>query len=303
MPHVRVLDCGDWVDSFRKMTNDKANVRAALRLPEGQSLPDLRIVPRAQVHLHEDTDPARVQRLVTDLRADGILRNPPVAAPFAPDGFVVLDGANRTSALLALEAPMVLLQVVEYEDPAVRLDVWSHLLTQPVDLAALLRAKGLSLQDVDPTVVSRRLSERIAACYVLTSARAFEVSTSPHRSLAATLSAVVDAYKPSNRIYRVMNADLRALREEYGSVAALVVFPTFTKRDIVDIARAPVKLPTGITRHLIPGRALRVNVPLDVLISPGNIDQKNRWMAEEIHRRLLENRIRFYPESSFLFDE
>ena len=303
MPHVRVLDCGDWVDSFRKMTNDKANVRAALRLPEGQSLPDLRIVPRAQVHLHEDTDPARVQRLVTDLRADGILRNPPVAAPLAPDGFVVLDGANRTSALLALEAPMVLLQVVDYEDPAVRLDVWSHLLTQPVDLPALLRAKGLSLQDVDPTVASRRLSVRTAACYVLTSARAFEVSTSPHRSLAATLSAVVEAYKPSNRIYRVMSTDLGALREEYGSVAALVVFPTFTKRDIVDIARAPVKLPTGITLHLIPGRALRVNIPLDVLISPGDIDQKNRWMAEEIHSRLLENRIRFYPESSFLFDE
>src|SRR2546427_12681779 len=121
MPHVRVLDCGDWVDSFRKMTDDKAKVRAALRLPEGQSLPDLRIVPRSQVHLHEDTDPARVQRLVTDLRADGILRNPPVAPRLAPDGFVVLAGAKRTSALLALQAPRVLLQVVDYEDPPVSL--------------------------------------------------------------------------------------------------------------------------------------------------------------------------------------
>ena len=106
------MDRVDWEDSFWMMTDDKAKVRAALRLPEGQSLPDLRIVPRAQVHLHEDTDPARVQRLVRDLRADGILRNPPIAAPLAPDGFVVLDGANRTSALLALEAQMVLLQVV-----------------------------------------------------------------------------------------------------------------------------------------------------------------------------------------------
>src|SRR3989442_5297988 len=151
MPHVRVLDCGDRVDSFRKMTDDKAKVRAALRLPEGQSLPDLRIVPRSQVHLHEDTDPARVQRLVTDLRADGILRNPPVAALLAPDGFVVLDGANRTRALLALEAPMVLIQVVEYEDPAVRLDVWSHLFTQTADLPAPLPAKGSSSQALDPT--------------------------------------------------------------------------------------------------------------------------------------------------------
>src|SRR5437667_14559 len=198
------------------MTDDKAKVGAALRLPEGRSLPDLRIVPRAEVHLHEDTDPARVQRLVTRLRTEGVLRNPLIAAPRSDGGFVILDGANRTTALLALEAPAVLLQVVEYEDPAVRLDVWCHLLAQPVDLPGLLRARGLSIRE---------------------------------------------------------------------------------------ISRAPVKLPAGITRHLIPGRALRVNLPLDVLTSPGEIEQKNRWLADEIHRRLLENRIRYYPESSFLFDE
>lgn len=283
--------------------NNNPKPGTTLRLGTGQSLPDLRIVPRTQVYLHEDTDPTRVQRLVAHLRTDGVLRNPPIAAPLPEGGFVVLDGANRTSALLALEAPVVLLQVVEYEDPTVRLDVWYHLLTQPVDLPGLLRARGLSVQDINPAVASRRLSERTSACYVLTSSGAVEVSTSTHRSLAATLSIVVEAYKATSRIYRVMSADLHALSEEYGSVAALVVFPTFTKRDIVDIARAPVKLPTGITRHLIPGRALRVNVPLNVLTSPGEIEQKNRWMAEEIHRRLLENKIRFYPESSFLFDE
>ncbi len=277
--------------------------KASLRLPSGQSLPDLRIVPRAQVHLHEDTDPTRVQRLVARLRTDGVLRNPPIAAPLPEGGFVVLDGANRTSALLALEAPELLVQVIEYGDPAVRLDVWCHLLAQPVDLPGLLRAQGLSIREVTPNVAAHRLSERTSACYVLTSSGTVEVPTSLHHPLAAMLSVVVDAYKATNRIYRVMGADWEALREEYGFVAALVVFPTFTKRDIVDIARAPVKLPTGITRHLIPGRALRVNIPLDVLTTPGDIERKNRWMAEEIHRRLLENRVRYYPESSFLFDE
>ncbi|TMJ13080.1 MAG: hypothetical protein E6G98_01095 [Bacillati bacterium ANGP1] len=285
------------------MTDDKAKVGAALRLPEGRSLPDLRIVPRAEVHLHEDTDPARVQRLVTRLRTEGVLRNPPIAAPRSDGGFVILDGANRTTALLALEAPAVLLQVVEYEDPAVRLDVWCHLLAQPVDLPGLLRARGLSIRDISPAEASRRPPERSSGCYVITSGGAVEVSASARHSLAETLAAVVDAYKTTNRIYRVMSADLEALREEYGSVAAVVVFPAFTKRDILEISRAPVKLPAGITRHLIPGRALRVNLPLDVLTSPGEIEPKNRWLADEIHRRLLENRIRYYPESSFLFDE
>src|SRR5438105_1697626 len=83
---------------------------------------------------------ARLPGLVTRLRTEGVLRNPPIAAPRSDGGFVILDGANRTTALLALEAPAVLPQVVEYEDPAVRLDVWCHLLAQPVDLPGLLRA-------------------------------------------------------------------------------------------------------------------------------------------------------------------
>src|SRR5436309_16076714 len=125
------------------MTDDKAKVGAALRLPEGRSLPDLRIVPRAEVHLHEDTDPARVQRLVTRLRTEGVLRNPPIAAPRSDGGFVILVGANRTTALLALDEPAVLLQLDEYEDPAASFDVCCHLLDHSVDHPGLSGLRGL----------------------------------------------------------------------------------------------------------------------------------------------------------------
>ena len=39
------------------------------------------------------------------------------------------------------------------------------------------------------------------------------------------------------------------------------------------------KLPTGITRHVIPGRALRVNLPLSVLIDERQTTEaKNEWL-------------------------
>ncbi len=283
--------------------NTDPRSRTSLRLATGQSLPDLRIVARSQVHLHEEADPARIDRLVVRLRADGVLRNPPLAAALPEGGYVVLDGANRTSALMALEAPVIPIQVVDYSDPSVRLEVWHHLLVRPIDLPALLRARGLSLREGTPADAARWLAERTIASYVLTSSGATAVPLSPDRLMARTLLAVVDAYKATNRIYRVMDTDLDALAREYGTVGALVVFPTFSKQDILEIAHAPVKLPTGITRHLIPGRVLRLNLPLEVLASPGDVEQKNRWLAEEIHRRLLEHRVRYYPESSFLFDE
>lgn len=285
------------------MVDEERTAQAAVRLPGTPRLPDLRIVPRAQVHLHEETDPARVQRLVARIRADGVLRNPPIAAPLPEGGYVVLDGANRTTALMAFEAPLLLIQVVDYNDPAVKLDVWRHLLAEPVDLAALLRSRGLAVEDVSVSDAARALAQRAIACYLLSPAGARSVAASPAQPPVAILSSVVEAYKATNRIYRVMDTDLDTLAREYGSVRAVVVFPTFTKRDILEIARSPVKLPAGITRHLIPGRALRVNLPLEVLTSPGEVGQKNRWLAEEIHRRLLENRVRYYPEASFLFDE
>ncbi len=282
---------------------DPTRARPAVRLPAGTALPDLRIVAAGQVHLHEECDPARVARLVERLRSDGVLRNPPVAAPLPSDGFVVLDGANRTRALQELGVPAVALQVVDYQDPGVRLEVWHHLLVEAHDLPALLQGRGLPLRPVPAEDVDRWLQNRLAACCVLTRAGAYAVAVSPDRLLASLLAEVVRAYSGANRIYRVAHPDLDLLEREYGAAGAVVVFPRFTKDDILQIADAPVKLPTGITRHLIPGRALRLNLPLSVLTDSPDLEAANRWLAGELHRRLLEHRVRYYPEPVFLLDE
>jgi len=274
----------------------------SLALSSGHALPDLRIVPAGAVSLHEDADPARVERLVARLRRDGVLRNPPVAAA-AGGGFVVLDGANRASALAALGAPALAVQVVDYDDPAVRLEVWRHLLVEPLDLPAAVRAQGVPVERTTPAAAARALEERAVACYILTGEAAFAVPRSPARPLAATLALVVGAYKGAARIYRVPTEDVDALARAYGEVSAVVVFPRLRKPDVLEIAGSTVKLPTGITRHLIPGRALRLNLPLDVLLPPGDLEEKRRRLRALIRQRLLDNSVRHYPEGAFLFDE
>ena len=96
-------------------------------------IPDLLIVPADALLLHEDVDIRRVEPLVERLRMDGLLKNPPVVAPVAgrdADGcenrrYVILDGANRTTALWKLGAPHHLVQVVDYRE--VELGTWGHL--------------------------------------------------------------------------------------------------------------------------------------------------------------------------------
>ncbi len=274
------------------------------RLATGQMLPDLRIVPAPAVYLHEDCDPGRVARLSTRLQEDGVLRNPPVVAPLPEGNYVVLDGANRTSALRALGASAIPVHIVNYEDPAIRVEFWHHLLLDVSDLPVRLRERGLSLQPGTAADAARGLQARTVACYLQTPHGGQMVTSAPSmRTLATILVQVVDAYKGSARIYRVLTTDFEVLSRQYGPVEAVVVFPTFSKQDIREMAYASTKLPTGVTRHVITGRALRLNVPLDVLTSPDAVEVKNQWLRALIHQKLLDNRIRYYPEASFLFDE
>lgn len=267
-------------------------------------LPDLRIVPSASLRLHEECDPGRVERLAAVLVTDGVLRNPPVVAPL-PDGtYVVLDGANRVTALQRAAFPHQLVQVVDYDDSGVTLEVWAH----------LLQDDGLLVRGDDPAPLDWRAMSAselrggcdrgTLACGVLTDGGAFGLPAAPEFvGQVRLLGEVVSRYKGRVPIFRVQGSDLSVLAHEYGRAAALVLFPRFTKADIRAIAHLPVKLPTGISRHVIPKRALRVNLDLALLRGTEPVEVKQARLDALIQERLLGHRVRFYPEPTVLYDE
>lgn len=264
------------------------------------------MAPAQDVLLHEEADLARVERLSIRLRDDGVLRNPPIVTSVPDGGYVVLDGANRTSALLALGARVIPVQVVTYA--GIRLEVWSHFLLDGGGVPHRLRSRGIALRAraAEEDVVPDR-DARI--CYVAAGDDVYEIDVASHT--ASLLAAVVGTYKDTIRIYRVpgtgpgqgLRAEARRLAREYGAPGTLVIFPMLAKDDILAIARGVEKLPTGITRHVIAGRALRLDVPLHVLTSPGSVGEKDAWLSDYVRGKLLDNRVRYYPEATFLFDE
>jgi len=284
--------------------NPERHAPATSRLDTKQALPDLRIVPTSALVLHEECDPTRVDRLTSRLLKDGVLRNPPLVATFHDVRYVVLDGANRTSALQTLGVSAIPVQVVDYEDPSVRLEVWQHVLPDSIDLPARLRGQQLPMRVGTRGDAARWLTERAVACYFVAPTGVTAIPTAPSmRALAKVLAQVVGAYKTAGPIHRVMTADLEVLASQYGSIGAVVVFPTFSKREILELADAAAKLPAGVTRHVISGRALRINVPLDVLRSSGSVTDKDQWLRARIHEQIVNDRVRHYPEATFLFDE
>jgi hypothetical protein len=277
---------------------------AARDAPQGRRLPDLRIVPTESLLLHEETDPLRVARLVHSLEADGVLRNPPVAASLPAGRYVVLDGANRVTALRQSGCPDQLVQVVDYDDPAVRLEVWAHLLRDAASLSALVDAPDGRWAAGTPTALQAGLEEGRLACAVITprQGRGLVVPGGLAERVSA-LSDVVTRYRGRTAIYRVPPGAFDGLAREYGGADALVLFPRFTKGDIRAIALLSVRLPSGISRHLVPHRALRVNLDLALLRASEPTAVKQARLDDHVRTRLLEHRVRHYPEPTVLYDE
>jgi hypothetical protein len=62
-------------------------------------------------------------------------------------------------------------------------------------------------------------------------------------------------------------------------------------------------LPAGITRFLVPDRALRLNVELELLSSDAGTDQKQDRLDALIEERVREGRVRRYEETVVILDD
>jgi len=277
------------------------------------ALPELRFVPVESLVPHEQQDERRLETLVHRIREQAMLRNPPVVAPLAaaaPDAarYVVLDGANRSYAVRAAGLPHVVVQIVPYREPAVRLSTWCHALGDYTrdDFEQTMRAiPGLECRRQPLLHASAVLARREALAYVAFpdgSADTLHGGGNLHQR-NALLNAIVDTYRASRRYFRVTSESISAARERHPEAGALVVFQHFEPSEVVELASSGERLPAGITRHLIRWRALRVDVPIDQLASPHPLAAKNRWLDEWLREKLLQRQVRVYEEPTVLFDE
>ena len=279
---------------------------------ESTETPDLRILPLDLLVEHEYNDAQRTAPLAERLKAEGLLKNPPIVAPFDAEHdprFVVLDGANRTTALHMLGYTCALVQVVDYDDPPVTLTTWHHVVTGIGldDYTAGLRdIDGLDLAPMDLQQARAGLARRELLAYTICANGHVYAARAKTRDLHhqnALLNAIVDTYKTRGRLYRARADHLPEARRLYPDLTGLMIFPRYEASEVIDLARDGELLPTGLTRHLIRGRVLRTNYPLSELSAPNSMDEKNERLHDWLTRKFSSKEIRFYGEATFLFDE
>jgi L-serine kinase (ATP) / ParB family transcriptional regulator, heme-responsive regulator len=271
--------------------------------------PVLQVMETEQLLLHEEPDPARVVRIARAIRRDGVLRNPPAAAP-SPAGegqAIVLDGANRVTALRELGAPHIVAQIVNYASSTIALSTWRHYVAEDGKLGLRDLIKGrtdLRSVPVDGAAeAEERLGRREALAAVVDArgATLLAPDADPVRE-AALLRRFVALYQEAARVYRVEDGALEALSAQYGA-GTLIIFPPYGKDDIVHMAARGRRLPAGITRYLITARVLHLNVPVALLQGPEGASSKQRQLDAAVEQRWQTHRVRYYAEPTYLFDE
>jgi hypothetical protein len=266
----------------------------------------IEIVPADDIHPHEVADPAREERIERRLREDGLLRDPLLVGEVRHgSGYVLLDGTNRRRALAALGVSWSMVQIIDYANRnAIELSTWCHLTPFPmahlVEQARLI--PGLAVTDIPALESLQALSAPGVLAVVLDSDEITAVTLQPGHQGSRTqaLRQFVDIYE---HVLTRVDCEPDELEERARELtpagqSVLIAFPPFTRSQVVTMATRGLLIPAGITRHVtVAGRALRVNLDLDVLRSDTIEEAQRRLRA---HLDVLHPRV--YRETTILFD-
>jgi hypothetical protein len=273
------------------------------------SLPNLRILPIESLILHEDHDNQRTLPLVEKMRAQGIIRNPPVVMSLndATDRYMVLDGANRVTALQEMEFPHVVAQVTQANDTHVNLQTWNHVvwgMRTKALITELRKVHGIELVKVNtrksldaPKYRPMQMRLPDGVFYIL------KESPSDLETHIQTLHNVVNTYKTRASLDRTSQTLIETFKQIYSDLTALVIFPHFKIKTVLKLAGQNILMPTGITRFTVSPRALHLNYPLHELSSAKTLEYKQTYLEEWIEGRVKKKGVRLYSEATFLFDE
>lgn len=268
----------------------------------GVPTPNLRIVPVSSLHPHEEHDSQRSQPLIERFASETCMINPPLVAPMnSGDDYVILDGANRVFVFSELHYPHILVQVAPYDGGHVTLSNWQHIVAEWNESALLdhmQRIPDIKLEYGDRP-------DAIAHIYLGDSrVRAICAAADNLAERNAVLREVVRGYQQNARLHRTALTDPEAIWPLYPEAVALFVFAPYAPADIVQAAQTHAYLPPGISRHIVQGRALRVNYPLAELRDPITpLERKNAHLLEWLQNKLANRQVRYYAEATYQFDE
>ncbi len=279
----------------------------------------LKVAPIAHVLVHEGVVDRQVDRISDYVQHDGIMKNPIVVAevddPATGDSrYVVLDGMHRVQAMSRLGCQDIVVFVADYWSSAVRLASWDALLLDALDPLALVEtliaddqvrvARVGSEAEVRERIYGRDLAMAfISREGVTTGLRVGPGEGSNLTRIVRALTRIEQCLddRGARVVYTPSTKSRADLADQDGTL--LFLRPLFSKQEVLERTLAGQLFPRKSTRFLVPERPLRVDFHLTVLQAPLDLDIKNQLLDAHLRWCWENNKVRYYPESVFVFGD
>ena len=252
----------------------------------------LHILPLDRLRSHEETIEFNLRKLRETMLNIGCLVDPLLVDARHN---VVIDGNHRLSVLETLKCPNAACQIVDYADPKIRIGSWfpvsrtlGHgsipgLKCEKVDfetgMAEIARMRGIFMY------AKKSAGGGNAECYLCGSPESTVRSiVEQQRKALSSLEGKGLLYVPDDQHAEYLDAGYAVLYRKI-----------YTKDEIISEAVAGRQMPPKSTRHMIPDRIIRLNMPLGWLSETPEIAKK--LMDSSLRKRLTEGSIRRYTES------
>ncbi len=278
-----------------------------LTAEQASSLLSLQVVPLAKVSPHEEVDDKRVSQLMTAIETNPRLIDPPIAT-YWNGRYVILDGATRFTAFKRLGFAHMIFQIVDAAQESFTLDTWYHAISSDQPFADLLthlqQLDGIFFQELSPDETLSVFQDEAALCYILDcNGRITLAKAASEAVYLAVMNNLVANYTAWGSVERTLLTDLPRLKEQFPQLTAVAIFPPFAPKTVFDVASKGGFVPAGLTRFIIPGRILRLNIDLDRLKKSDTLAAKRRWFKKYLTDRLTSSRLRYYQEPVVLLDD
>lgn len=270
----------------------------------------LQIIPIENIIPHELYDYNRSNSLANQLIKDKKICNPIIVAPISKNNFVQLDGMNRLSTLKLLGFKSIICQIIDYQDMEnVDLSSWLHFIN--VDTPAFLKYLG----KINNLIVNKGLLDDVTNRYI--QSEGFDkictiVTENCQVYLLTYGGSLIDKIKILNEIVNFYKKDLVrnvlplsptrediiSLFNEHLKHKQMLVYPIFTRHQILKVVRKGEFFPPGITRHVIKKRCLNVNLPLRYLKNTLSLATQNKYLEDFLRIK----KFRLFEESTIYFE-
>jgi uncharacterized ParB-like nuclease family protein len=273
--------------------------------------PEIDVLPISELMLHENESVERTAKLQERIRADGFLRNPVIVAKVRRSSrlhYLLLDGVHRISALKNLGCRDVVAQLIDYSNEAVKVEVWHQLIrgADPLNLLKSLKhffGKTL-IKKPEAEANELRKKDFILMHLLLKNGQSYIVERQSNlQSTTAKIREFVKILASSGELHRVNEDEAKSVMKSSSAAVGILFIQALSKQDIVEIALSETKLPAGITRHIIPCRALGIAADLALLRVELSTAEKSKLIKLVVNQRIEDERVRFYAEPSFVFNE